>query len=81
MRSRPPQPPDERERKRLQHDRDDDREAAESDRAQGRDLACAGPDAAYIVLSAANVAPRAMMSVTTPASMPIVWRNCLVCPL
>ena len=39
------------------------------------------PTAAYIVLSAAKVAPSAMMKVTTPASAPMVCRNCLVCPL
>ena len=39
------------------------------------------PTAAYIVLRAANIAPSAMMKVTTPASAPIVLRNCSVWPL
>ena len=37
--------------------------------------------AAYIVLSAAKIAPRPMMKVTTPASTLIMPRNCPVCAL
>ena len=37
--------------------------------------------AANMLLSAAKIAPRAMIEVTTAARMPMVWRNCSVCAL